>query len=384
MKRKPARSVASKSVLPIRCSKIPAFLECPSSALPAENPYNPTSEAAREGSAGHDLAEWLVHHTLYSGPEPDLEAIASRWEVDIATLGFLGSRIRTVIADLGQWLPHGSTEARVEGEHTKGTADWIDLSTGVVVDWKMGHEERDPWGQLKGYCLAIYDMCGMPEVGHHSPIAAYARLGTHEVRHYNESDLLGFREKLLEQDSRAGRDYAPGNACTFCEHQLTCDARRDWLRSSVEALMPIGANGEYPVPSDQAFAELGPRVALLETAIKRYRQMERERLQQHRDGLAPPLEIGDGKALILKPFNRRHVDALKAWEVLTRELTPEQLNACVTVSLTKVGEQVAAVAPRGQKGRVKKAVIGEIEDAGAVSESTHYRRGEVRLEDLEE
>jgi hypothetical protein len=322
---------------------------------------------AREGSAAHEVAARVVR-----GVEIDLVSIASKWGVDQDELGFLYGRILKAVGELRKWLPVGEAESRLDGRTTKGTADWICSDDHIViVDWKMGRVERDPWNQLQGYALAAIDELSGAMPGRTTCIAAYPRLGTYEVRHYSIDELEAFRKRVEDAVEKAGAVWSPGDACRFCRRQLVCGARKDYMQSCCDDLMPMAGVPKYPVPSDEIFVELDPRVAELERACRRFRDLQKQRLEMG------PLDMGDGKSMILKPYELTPIDPLAAWPILTSHFDSGQLNQIIKIGKTELGKQAASRVAKGQGAKAKRELMKELDEAGAITRETHHKRASV-------
>lgn len=348
-----------------RISSLPRLLACPSSGLPTEREYDPQSEVADGGTAGH-LA--LAH--LATGQAPDIAAIAAKFDgVGQDDIEFMYQNGCRAWDEVGKFFSSPRAEERLESEvmQIKGTADMFhnDGSTMAVLDWKSNRQKAIVMDQVRGYATAAVDMYGMPDSGYVTIIVVWIRLGEYELYNLDADDILTFRQRLRYANQKVGKSYAPGDSCLYCPRQLECEARRDMMRSAVWALAPHGKN-QAPV-SREKLARLYPYAKMVKHALDAYNAALRVGLAEG------PLSDGAGNELSLEEETRDKIDARKAWPILEGHgFDADDLAGCISISKTAVLRVTGDKATAGRKGKAKAAITEQLREAGAITQKAHW------------
>ena len=258
------------------------WLVCTPSAKLEEGFPDTTSEAAREGTLAHELAELKVRHYFYT-PDFGKKKYTTRanklkkedlWKdemerytdeyLDYLKVTALNLNTAPYVAieqklDLGNWIPEGF-----------GTADCVMVygNTVHVFDFKYGKgvqvdAEQNP--QMMLYALGAY--------------AAYKMLYPIEqicmtivqprIDHVSEwtctlEELLSFGEKVKEKAALAiegkGEYHPDEKACRFCRAKAQCRARSDF---NVKKAFNIGE-----MPPLISAEEAGKRLLELQDIVK--------------------------------------------------------------------------------------------------------------------
>ncbi|SPF40783.1 conserved hypothetical protein [Candidatus Desulfosporosinus infrequens] len=213
------------------------WLHCQPSARLEEKFENETSEAAKEGTAAHALAEYKLRDLKTKKPKstydsPELERIT-----DVYTL-----YARELIAEAVKRTPDASVlvEQKLDYSHLApegfGTADLLIVSNGIldVVDAKFGRNrvfaENNP--QLKLYALGALDMFGFlydiktvrmticqPRLDHISSF----ELSVDELIDWAETEL----KPLAALAFKGEGEFIAGDHCKYCRARSQCRARAD-------------------------------------------------------------------------------------------------------------------------------------------------------------
>jgi len=351
----------------MRISGLPTFLECPSSTLPTKYPYDPRSDMADLGRAAHyglaknAIGEWV-----------DLDEIAASYSVSVDELGPLHRYGCQAWDQIKHHFPSPMVEAEVSGSGIEGHIDVLQVGDSpVVLDWKSNRIKRDYDAQLTGYAAAVAHQYGIPEDGKITVITVWLRFGEMEIRTVTDDDVNRLYTEIEEAWQGTGTRYSPGEACTFCRRQLDCEARRDYLRSAANALMPLA--------SVEVTAEMLPRLygkaKALKKALAQYDQALKMVLREH-----GPQYDGEGLILELTQTSRDKVIGHAAWpHLMDAGFTDEDLGYCISMSKTKIMEVVGGKHGRGHKAKAKGELLKTLRDGGAVlsvvSDSIRARKG---------
>lgn len=343
-------------------SSVPALLDCASSQAECEHPYEPKSDAADAGSGAHDaLAEVAM------GREPDLDGIAKSYGVEPKELSFLTHAGRLAWEEVKQYFPVPMVEHRLRGDWLRGRADVFSVTDEdmAILDWKSNRERTDYNGQLMGYAACAADQYGMPESGKIRVFTVWLRLGEIDCRAVRQDDIERFYHEVSRARLNIGKSFNPGQACTYCRRQLVCEARTEYVRSSMMALQVIG--DEFPNLPEAKLGRLYSRVQMVEKVIRQYR--DGLRMQLRADG---PQYDGNGKVIDLVERKRDIIKPMEAWTILQDNgFSDEELARCISISSTQVGDVAAERAPKGGMGKARAAIKQALRDGGALTTDTY-------------
>jgi len=324
----------------IRCSSLPRLLACPGSMLRPAAPYDPVREVAEEGTDLHEQAAEAIEH----GP---------------------GSRDALAEKAAEFWRNHsrGATpiiEQALQGDLLRGHPDAFGLldeidADAILCDWKFGYIHRPARDQLLGYAVLLKELHGVDVVEAH---AYWPRLGITDTYLFDADDRADFARRLDEAERMAGNRYAPGQHCTYCPHQLACQARSDHLAAGVQALTTVDRGEITPAK----LVELWPKFKAAEKALAAYK-----------DAVKAALNTGaithGGHRLRLEQRNQERLVAHKAKAVVLQTLPADTWDKACSVSKTALVDAVKAGAKRGQKKKAADALLADLRAAGAISTS---------------
>lgn len=365
-------------------------MACPASeALP--HAEQQATEVADEGTEKHQDAALEVLGEAREPRHPEwLDGLRESGALD-ALRGYIVEAALTydVAFDDGAYL--GSDLGRQYGDllptETAGSADYLLVKDEavVVVDLKTGrHEVKvEENKQLLSLALAA---CR----AHLKPRATVAILWAPEgmtprwdwwdvsaerlQRHARElADALLVKTAEAREDVAAGRPprhLQQGSHCHFCPAQAACPARSSMVRAASEPTYRAEWTAAV-ARGDTAGVSMAMKALRAEAD-----EMERVLRAMARTG---PVDVGDGRSLILRTVERESIDAAQAWPVLASLLGGEGARAAVTMEASKAsverGVRVAKAAG-ALKGSIKagvEQVMEAVRQAGAVTTKTSER-----------
>jgi hypothetical protein len=355
----------------VRCSSLPLFWQCPSShdVQPDEIVLNESGEPAEAGTACHRWAAAFVR-----GKELDIPALAKEHGCDENELSMLCAMVRKALAALRQHFDAADGPMLVEqpltatiGENivAVGTGDIVARSgrTGICLDWKTGRVDSDYTHQLRGYALGALELLG--EVDEIVLIVVWVRQGVWDVERLSGHHLRDWAAEFSRRVRNGRGNFNPGSHCQYCPRALDCPARRAMVRSTVQTFAEhtvVNWTPETRTAMAPAIGEMFGRVKLVEKACEEFRSALRADVDANGD-----LPIGGGRKIGLTQFNRRELDPALSRPVLSKYLTPEELDSITKISPSQAEQIAVSKAERGKGAATKRELAAALEAAGAVS-----------------
>jgi hypothetical protein len=342
----------------MRCSKLPLFFACPSSASEWERPIESTSDAAELGTVVHAVLAAMVR-----GQEPELTTLARPSGVDVGEVERLVAYGKKAWREIGPAIHDPIAEHTFNGGVITGTCDVLSTSGQLVVlDWKSGQIYRDHTEQMRGY--AYLARGGQTERAFSvKAVIVWLQLGFFEVFDFTETDLNTLPGDIKANVVSIGRKYSPGADCAFCRGRAECEAKADYERMAAGALATISSEA---LTRDR-LAALYPQAKLLRSTLDAYDEMLHAALA---DG---PLPLPDGRRIELKSMVRQDILPLEAWPILAAELTQDELAGCVTIGKGKLMDAIGAKSAKGCKGKDQMRLLSRLKEAGAVNETSFQK-----------
>jgi hypothetical protein len=351
-------------ILRRRCSELPVFMVCASSALPAKKPIRSYFEASDLGKAAHEALALMAQ-----GDDADTDAIAAKWGCSVDDLDYMFS------AGVEAWskVHHHFDGPVVEKYHELQIGCVIltghpDLAKHVgVLDWKSGRVRCNVRWQLCGYGRLTGAKKGVP---------VWLRDRDYEVIPLMEPD--DFDNALLDQVDKIGEEYVPGDHCALCPRKLECPARQAEL---VKAAKLVQVSVDKPLSRD-SLTKIYPLIKQLETAVEYAKDCIRDEVREN-----GALDLGDGMELALCDESKRVVDLEKAWPTVTSRFDADGIASFTKISITKLEKAIKAQVPkgakRGAKGRAVAEVMSDLNAANAIGYKTSQKLRRRRIEDAE-
>lgn len=286
------------------------YLSCPPSLLLEEQFPDEQSPFAAEGSAGHEMAEYLINKHLKKRtkrPVSDyysdelMEAVEDYTAYAVSQIEeakrncenpFFGVELKVSLAD------------RVEG--CFGTADMVVVDDRKIhiIDLKLGKgvmvdAERNV--QLMIYGLGVLDMLGfLYEIETVELTIVQPRIEHFSTWEISAEELLSWGKEVFEPGAAKALsgegEFMAGDHCRFCKARFTCKAR-------AEEYLKL-AQMEFAEPalmSDEEIAEvLSKADALKKWAEEIYAYAQNEAVVNHKEW--------PGFKLVLGRSNRKYTD----------------------------------------------------------------------------
>jgi hypothetical protein len=221
-----------------------------------------------------------------------------------------------------------------------------------VLDWKFGREQRDCYHQLAQYAHDYRDELRLDGWwGHGATIETemvWTRLGKVERHVFDGTELDAWRAYAAEREALAGKSYNPGDHCGFCDHAHTCESRRHWQQSAVEALVQVG---NVAMVGAEALGALQDRAKAVRRALDAYDKAVNAVLDA--GGTIP---LPSGKVLRRAIREGEAIDARRALPLLREAgFTPEDMEGILDVKKGAVEAIVKARTPPRVDGGKKAA-----------------------------
>ena len=376
-------------------SKVERALACPASeALPHEE--QPQSEAAEAGNGRHEA---LI--ALRDGK--DVDASHADWVDGLVEANILedlqGYRAEVALAydvafsdarELGERLGRQYPETRPT--EVVGSADYLRVrhidggKTAVVqvVDLKTGRHEVRAKDNAQLLTLAL--AAARAHKAKHVEVAilwapeGQAPRWDWEVltpqrleRHAAElADMMArIEEARAVVESGRAPEVMDGNHCHFCPAKASCPKRSALAVQATTA--PTFRQSWTAAAASGQTAHVWQMMKVLRGEAD---EMERVLRSMARTA---PVDIGDGRSLVLRNVERESIDAGTAWPVLVGLLGEDAARAAVVLEMSKASVErgvKAAKAAGALKGAIKagvEQVMEAVRQSGAVTTKTSER-----------
>lgn len=337
----------------IRCSSLPLVSACAAAVVKPETRIESSRDAADLGTAFHACMAAACR-----GEPFDVDAVAAEQNVEVDDLApMVGWAVNLWRERLAAMFPdpiveEWSTVTSPEFSLT-GTPDLIALADGEIrgLDWKSGWGDTDASAQMRGYAFLALNRWTEAET---------VRFTILRVRDQRADTLVWTRKQIESwqewlQDHLDDSDvYRPGEHCGRCPRALECPAHSRQI-SALANLAPADAI-PWTTPKD-----LASGVQLARMAVKR--------LEEFQQAAKAHVEANGGEfgSLYLDQRETRAIDYARGHERIIEAIGGHAFMQCVRVSKSEVEEAVKRDAPRGQKGKVVKALMDALESDGAIS-----------------
>ncbi len=358
-------NVQTQTIETIRASFLPIAAKCPGSMhdFGEVSIRQDAGVVTAGGSAAHEVCREIVRTA--DRPE-DLSPYVEKHGCDPDHLG------RATWYALEFWrehrgaFPDPQTELALEadlpgGMRLTGHVDLHSIYADIEsrpLDWKAGYRtDVDCEAQLRGYSFLSCQHFGTEKA---SATVVWLADQTYQTWEWTWDELREWAADLVKRIQEWDGKYTVGDHCRYCPRFFGCPAQKMIVQTTVEDLAMMDSRPGEIQPG--RLAELYPAVQSVERLCEAFRDTLRATVAAN-----GPIPVPDGKQLALIPSNRESIDAQIGWPVLAQHLSQNELAPCVKIRKTELLKAVADKAPRGQKGKVKTALMDELHDAGAVS-----------------
>lgn len=309
------------------------WISCPASVSESRGLPNTTSQAAEQGTAAHELAEFCLRDG--SNPCDHLGKTFNGFVVDEEMSDAISRYL-----DFCRALPQGRSHVEQRLDFSLwvtggfGTADFVAVAEGEawVVDLKFGrHLVHADCDQLKCYALGVINEFGFDaqlDTIHMTIVQPrILHKDTHTMR---VTELLKWGKKVLQPAAKAALgenpDFNPSeSACQFCLAAQTCKPLAQ------HALAKAGMSfDDLTLPSNTLtpaeVAELLPHLGLIKSWC--------EKVASKAQSLAAEGHAIEGYKLVRAKTNRRWTDDKQALQLM-QTITNEPVYTAKTISPTQ-------------------------------------------------
>lgn len=365
----------------VRASALPIAFRCPAAVRRPILPVNAANDAADTGTAAHE-----VLRSLPSTGRIDWDGIpeiAQRFGADPDETRMLVGQGVNLWNRVRESFNGAYTEVSLKYEVTPGFfltghADLLAISqTSMRVgDWKTGRKDADHSHQFKAY--AAMALLSSPDINEVTGTGLWVR--DKEIENYT-LDRAGAKRWLEELRARViewDGVYHPGKQCAYCPRNHECEAANAMIRRDVAVVADKALVAR--VETELRLMDAAEIVAVFQKAdlVVKFAERVRKAIKAHIEENGDI--VADGVRLSIVEENRREVDPLKAFPVLTEQLDfqDEDLARVMKLSISKIEEVVRERAPKGEKGREAKKLGDLLDKAGAITTDTVTKLKETR------
>lgn len=391
----------------IRCSGLDGLFACTPSVLDDTGMVRTSSAGAPAelGKVVHSLAASYIDQGSF-----DLKGECSRRgfddEEDAASLATYAVKawdeLRRFFKEpkTERVVQSGIIESATGSYQIAGTCDVLSPvgdKGAIFADWKTGYLDEGYHHQMFGYAYCLWHLMGRPEDAEIVGVVIFLRHRYYRIVRYNAARLREWEYDLVHNVLSQMRVYRPSSQCSKCGVYAGCEARRQIVSGTLQALMlPNDLPAEDPhrrflataerlltgLTVDnkaepevrRALSELRFRLKLAKKVIEDAEELQRRAVEKVG---AIPLE--EGTELALRNTEQKALDPLRAMKVLRNHLADQDIADCMRLSLPKLRAKKAGKYLRGEKRAATDQLEKELDAAGAVNVSIRQRLEEVDL-----
>lgn len=232
-----------------------------------------------------------------------------------------------------------------------------------ILDWKSGFKDSDYAAQMVGYCAAALGM--YPELETATATIVWLRTGDIERYSMARHDLPEWETETVAEANP--NRFAPGSHCDYCHRSHECPSRNALARRDMATILgtSVADVASIALLPDDSIVELLSKAKMAAACAKRIHDAIKAHVER-----VGKVE-GDRSSLTITTQDKRKLDPLKAWPVLTEEgFEDEDFAGCVTMSASSVDGIVAKKAGKGNGKKAIAALRDKLTEAGAISTTT--------------
>lgn len=254
---------------------------------------------------------------------------------------------------------------------TFGTADFLAINAsgkvGVLMDWKFGYNAIDPAptnAQGCAYSLGVFEM--FPELEELTVYFVQPRrkfISDHTYYRANVPDMRLRIQTIISRANAKHKEEHPGQQCCHCRKQAVCKALRNFA-------LPLATKyGDLAIPEELHPSNItDPRMMAHCLLCARVLKEWADSVNFHALNMAMNGEEIPGYKLTSRAGRRSITDALSAYGVVCREMSPEDFIACCgSVSIDALTAKISESAPRGSKQKAKEELLSRLAEDGVLT-----------------
>jgi hypothetical protein len=294
----------------------------------------------------------------------------------------LVNRAKAIVEELGLGKPDVMEEEISDGVLSgHPDAEWIAAGAYWIGDWKSSRLDVNYFHQLMGYAmLRIKEIRMLPNGC--NLFVAWLRDGTCERYHVTADDVVAWfgrlpASTLVEGWTHENDPYVTGAHCSHCDRRTDCPAQREDMRQAL-AVIDEGFTLDVSKLDGATVAKVHRKLKMIASIKEHWDGALKNRIRE-----SGPVDCGDGFKLALVPERgKREIDTLKAWPIISANLTDDELAPCLRVGVTAIQDAIAKKAPPRKGAESKRQLWTDLEAAGAVSQGTVEKLKEIRSQNL--
>lgn len=361
----------TEQLVQLRASSLPMAFTCPGSVRPPKVKINPDNEAARLGTAVHEVLQPLAEGRpiVWDG----IAEIAARWGVNVVELKALTAVAARLWGDVHQYFPNAMSEVACEIDFgwikLTGHVDLVSIAVDVARagDWKSGRKDSNYAQQFRGYGALI-----LKYAEHLREVTVTGLwLRTREIENYTmdraelERWIQEFRDKVVNWD---GVYHPSDDHCPYCPRFLAndCPAGTAMARQAIAVMSDLQLTSDLENDIERFSADelidLKKKVAFVRNSADRVDDAIRART------ITLGGIVGTKEQIIVENSAKREIDPQLAWPVLEAAgFTDADKAAVIKISASAIDEVVASRTARGGKKAAIQLINEQLELAGALT-----------------
>jgi hypothetical protein len=353
-----------------RCSSLPLLFSCGQSRVDGDCIVEHDIKAGREGTATHEMIRAHFSEALTGESAKNICAFHG---VDPAACWPLVNRAKGIVKELGLGVPDAMEEELDNGVLSgHPDAEWIGSDAVWIIDWKSSRLDVNYFHQLMGYARLRIKEIRAAVNGCHL-IVAWLRDGTVERYHVTAADIEAWTDRLPP----SGGAYVTGAHCSHCSRAHDCPAQREDMRQAL-TVVDEGFSIDVSKLDGATKAKVHRKLKMLASIKEHWDEALRNDIRAN-----GPVDCGDGFQLALVPEKgKRDIDTLKAWPIISANLTDEELAPCLRIGVTAIQDAIAKKAPPRKGAEAKRQLWAALEAADAVHQGTVEKLKEIRTQNL--
>jgi hypothetical protein len=395
------------NVKTLRCSVLDGLFACPPSVLDESGlvRLSTAGEAAELGKVVHALAASYIETGSF-----DLKGECARrgFEAAEEAAGLLTYAAKAW-DELKRFFKQPKTERVVnsdmieaDGTHYQltGTCDVLSPvgdKGAIFADWKSGYLDEGYHQQMFGYAYCLWCLMGRPEEAQIVGVVVFLRHRYYRIVKYDANQLREWERDLKRNVLPRSGTYHPGGQCARCGLYAGCEARRQLVGGTLQALMlphdlpaddphrrflstaqrllsGLTVDNKDQPEVQQALTELRFRLKLAKKVIEDAEELQRRAVER-----VGPIPLADDTHLALRNTEQKVIDPLRAMKCLRSHLSDQDIADCMRLSLPKLKLKKAGKYLRGEKRAATEQLEKELESAGAINVSIRQRLEAVDL-----